>query len=157
MYLIYWVRWQALPSSLIWGVCVKLLQLCLTVCGPMACSPPVLSVHRILQARTLEWVAVHSSTGSSWPKSGMNPSLLHLLHYQVCSLPVEPSGKTQWYSSGHLFVASQFSSLSVEMKIIFFLFPPKMLTVEKRSTDKLYRKVFLTSIMTLFMYSNVAH
>ena len=31
---------------------------CLTLCNPMDCSPPGSSVHGILQARTLEWVAI---------------------------------------------------------------------------------------------------
>ena len=35
---------------------------------PMDCSPPDSSVHGILQARILEWVAISSSRGSSWPK-----------------------------------------------------------------------------------------
>ena len=43
----------------------KLLQLCLTLCSPMVCSPPGSSVHGILQARTLQWVALSSSRGSS--------------------------------------------------------------------------------------------
>ena len=40
--------------------CVQVLviQLCLTFCGPMDCSLPGSSVHEILQARTLEWVAL---------------------------------------------------------------------------------------------------
>ena len=33
----------------------------LTLCDPMDCSPPVSSVHRILQARILEWVAISYS------------------------------------------------------------------------------------------------
>ena len=33
-----------------------------------ACGPPASSVHGILQARILEWVAMPSSRGSSWPK-----------------------------------------------------------------------------------------
>ena len=37
----------------------------LTLCDPMGCSPPGSSVHGILQARTLEWVAMPSSRGSS--------------------------------------------------------------------------------------------
>ena len=44
----------------------KLLQLCLTLCDPMDHSLPGSSVHWILQARILEWVAVPSSKGSSW-------------------------------------------------------------------------------------------
>ena len=39
-------------------MCAKLLQLCLTLCNPMDCSPPGSSVHGILQARILEWVAI---------------------------------------------------------------------------------------------------
>ena len=39
--------------------------LCLTLCHPTDCSPPGSSVHRILQARILEWVVVPFSRGSS--------------------------------------------------------------------------------------------
>ena len=39
-----------------------------TLCDPMDCSPPGSSVHRISQARILEWVAVNLLWGSSWPK-----------------------------------------------------------------------------------------
>ena len=43
----------------------KSLQLCLTLCNPMDCSLPGSSLHWILQARILEWVAMPSSRGSS--------------------------------------------------------------------------------------------
>ena len=46
-------------------VSAKLLQLCPTLCSSMDCGPPGSSVHGILQARTLEWVAMSSSRGSS--------------------------------------------------------------------------------------------
>ena len=46
-----------------YAVCVC-AQLCLTLCG----SPPGSSVHGILQARILEWVAVSFSKGCSWPR-----------------------------------------------------------------------------------------
>ena len=56
---------------------VKMLvaQSCPTLCDPMDCSPPGSSVHGILQARILEWVAITFSRGSFHP--GMNLSLLH--------------------------------------------------------------------------------
>ena len=38
--------------------CVLVTQSCLTLCDPMDCSPTGSPVHRILQARTLEWVAI---------------------------------------------------------------------------------------------------
>ena len=45
--------------------CAELLQLCPTLCGPMDYSPPVCSVHEILQTRILERVVMPSSRGSS--------------------------------------------------------------------------------------------
>ena len=43
-------------------------QLCPTLCDPMDCSPPGSSVHEILQASILEWVAIPFSRGSSQPR-----------------------------------------------------------------------------------------
>ena len=42
-------------------VCVLVAQSCPTFCDPKDCSPPGCSVHGILQARTLEWVAIYFS------------------------------------------------------------------------------------------------
>ena len=47
---------------------VKLLQWCPSLCDPMDCSPPGSSVHGILWARILQWVALPSSSRSSWPR-----------------------------------------------------------------------------------------
>ena len=44
----------------------KLLQLCPTLCHPVDGSPPGSPVPRILQARTLEWVAVSFSNACKW-------------------------------------------------------------------------------------------
>ena len=49
-------------------VCGKLLQSCPALCYPMDCSPLGSSV-QILQAKILEWVAMPSSRGSSWPRN----------------------------------------------------------------------------------------
>ena len=37
---------------------VLVIQLCLTLCDPLDCGPPGSSVHGILQARILEWIAI---------------------------------------------------------------------------------------------------
>ena len=42
------------------------IQLCLTLCNSVDCSPLGSSVHGILQARIVEWVAIPFSRGSSW-------------------------------------------------------------------------------------------
>ena len=39
-----------------------------TLCNFMDCSPPGFSVHGILQARILEWLAISCSRGSSQPR-----------------------------------------------------------------------------------------
>ena len=46
----------------------EVVQSCLTLCDPMACSLPGSSVHGIFQARILEWVAICFSRGSSGPR-----------------------------------------------------------------------------------------
>ena len=51
---------------------VKLLQSCLTLCDPVDCSPPGSSVHGILQARILKWVAMPSFR--DLPDPGIEPA-----------------------------------------------------------------------------------
>ena len=46
----------------------KLLQSCPTLCDPIDGSPPGSTVPGILQARTLDWVAISFSRGSSQPR-----------------------------------------------------------------------------------------
>ena len=60
-----------------------------TLYDPMDYRPPGPSVHEILQARILEWVAISFSRGSSDP--GTEPGSPTL---QVDSLLTEPPGKT---------------------------------------------------------------
>ena len=62
---------------------VKVAQACLILCNPMDYT-----VHEILQARILEWVAFPFSRGSSQPRERTQVSAL-----QADSLPSEPQGK----------------------------------------------------------------
>ena len=50
---------------------VLVVQSCPTLFNPMDCSPPGSSVHGILQARILKWVAI------SFSDQGSNLGLLH--------------------------------------------------------------------------------
>ena len=63
-------------------------QSCPTLCDPMDCSTPGSSVHRILQARILEWIPTAFSRRTSQPRDGTQSPPL-----QVDSLPSEPPGK----------------------------------------------------------------
>ena len=64
----------------------KLLQLCLTFCDPMDCNPPGFSVHGILQARILEWIAMPPPGDLPDPRiESMSPAAPAL---QVDSLPL---------------------------------------------------------------------
>jgi len=73
--------WNILQDRVInQGLLVNHVQLC----NPMDCSPPGSSVHGILQARILEWVAVPFSRGSSQPRDQTQSPTL-----QADSLPSE--------------------------------------------------------------------
>ena len=69
---------------------VLLTKLCPTLCDPMDCSPPGSSVHGVLQATILEWVAISFSGDlpNTWIEPG-SPTL------RADSLPSEPPGKPQ--------------------------------------------------------------
>ena len=57
------------------GPCAsEVAQSCLTLCDPMDCSPPGSSVHGILQARVLEWVAISFARASSRPRDRIHVS-----------------------------------------------------------------------------------
>ena len=68
-FFIYILRLCALnPSILLCCWHAKSFPLCLTLYDPMDGSLPGSSVHGILQARILGWIAVSSSRGSSQPR-----------------------------------------------------------------------------------------
>ena len=52
----------------------KLLQSCLTLCDPIDSSPPGSPIPGILQARTLEWVAISFSNAWKWSRSVLSDS-----------------------------------------------------------------------------------
>ena len=70
-----WATREALQTPV---VVVLVAQSCLILCDPMDCSPPGSSVHGILQARILEWVAIPFSTRHQWTSFIQLPSPLPL-------------------------------------------------------------------------------
>ena len=62
---------------------LKFHQLHLTLCDTMNCRPPGSSVHGILQARILEWVAIPFSRGSSQPRDWTQVSHIAVRFFTV--------------------------------------------------------------------------
>ena len=75
------------------------------------------TVHRILQARILEWIAIPFSRGI-FLTQGSNPCLLNLLYWQVNSLPLCCTGCFRCFCS--LKIVFSLSHFSVE-SCFFFL------------------------------------
>ena len=68
----------------------KSLQLCSTLCNPIDGSPPGSPIPGILQARTLEWVAISFSNAWKWKvksESEVTQLCLTLSDPMDCSLP----------------------------------------------------------------------
>ena len=63
-FLFYPIHPSIHPSSASAATAAKSLQSCLTLCDPIDDSPPGSPVPGILQARTLEWVAI--SFSNAW-------------------------------------------------------------------------------------------
>ena len=78
------VRLDGLVQKVIPTVCAcSVTQLCLTLCNPMNCSPPGSSVHRIFQARILEWVAISYSRASFPPRDQTPVSFVSCTDRQI--------------------------------------------------------------------------
>ena len=86
----------------------KSLQLCPTMCDPIDGSPPGFPIRGILQARTLEWVAISFSNAWKWSHSVLSDSLRsHGLQPTRLLRPWDFPGKSTgvgchcllWYSS----------------------------------------------------------
>ena len=73
-------------------------QLCPTLCDLMDCILSGSSVHGILQARILQWVAIPFYRGSSWPSDRT-----WILALQIDSLPSEPPGRPLQQSTSILY------------------------------------------------------
>ena len=70
------------------------LQVCPTLCDAMGYSPPGFSVHEILKARIVEWVAMSSSR--DLPNPGIELESPDLPVLQADSLPLNHWGSPHW-------------------------------------------------------------
>ena len=70
----------------------KSFHSCPTLCNPMDCSLPGSSIHGVLEARILEWVAMPSLLQGLIPTQGSN------LHWKQGSLPLVSPGKAHTHT-----------------------------------------------------------
>ena len=96
----------------------RLRMLYLTLLEPMDYSSPGSSVHGILQATILEWVAIPFSRGSSRPRSPAS---------QADSLPSEPSGKPKTL---YLF----YFHIDLQLLLLWRLPPPLLPSISRPRT-----------------------
>ena len=61
----------------------SVIQSCPTLCNPIGCSLLGSSIHGILQARILDWVAMTSSRGSSHPRDQTPISYVSCIGRQI--------------------------------------------------------------------------
>jgi len=76
------LRWWTTPNTnriSAAAAAAKSLQSCLTLCDPIDRSPPGSLIPGILQARTLEWVAISFSNAGKWKVKGKSLSHVQLL------------------------------------------------------------------------------
>ena len=75
----------------------------LSPCDPMDCRLPGFSLHMILQARVLEWVAISFSRGSSWPRDWTRVSHIVGRCFTVWATREDPSKQQtkQKYKPNH--------------------------------------------------------
>ena len=96
-------------------MCVLITQSCLTLSDPMGCSPPGSSVHGILQAKILEWVAISFSNKLHEARDFCSvPSYLKCL--EMCLSHIRHSINASWINrnndSQHLMKAHLMSHFS---------------------------------------------
>ena len=98
------------------------LQLWTALCNSIERSPPGFSVHGILQARILEWVAMPSTGGFSWPGEWAH-ICLHLLHYRWTLYPLSHLGIPYFgIPNGFSNILSQFCEGNISL-VVIELFP----------------------------------
>ena len=95
-----------------WVLCL-VTQSSLTLCDPMDCRPPDSSVHGILQAKTLDWIAMRSSRESSQARDWTQVS--------------DIAGRffTNWAIREALYIIIQFSSVQSLSRVRLFATPMK--------------------------------
>jgi len=120
-------------KSLIGFLAAKSLQSCPTLCDPKDGSPPGSPVPGILQARTLEWVAISFSNAWKW-KVKVKP----LSHVWLLATP--------WTAAFQAPPSMGFSRQEYWSGVLLdFLVPIKLTTTTEGGREKKSKKIYRTS------------
>ena len=103
----------------------------------MDCSLPGSSIHGILQARILEWVAISFSRGSSQPRDWTQVSCIAGRCFNLCATREVPNETIPTFK---MFASEIFSLLLYESVLQSSLDPSKETKEEKERKGKEYRR-----------------
>ena len=131
----------------------EVAQLCPTLCDPMICSLPGSSLHGILQARILEWVAIPFSKGSCQSRNQIYISCLAGRFFIT-----EPLGKIptmEYYSTIKKNKIMPFTALWIDLEIVI------LSEVSQRKTNIIWYHLYVESKkmiqMNLFTKQKYTH
>ena len=96
------------------SMCMLVIHSCLTLFDPVDCNPSDFSVHRIFQARILEWLACLSPGNLPNPGIELGYPVLH-----TDSLPIEPPGNPK--TSIDVYINLVVLSLTVILDFLWLL------------------------------------
>ena len=118
------IKWKLVGNSRhdawssVLSVCL-VAQSCPTLCDPVDCSPPDSSVHGVLQARILEWVAMFSSR-DAWSMHPLNVSSIPPQSESVSALLIPTVHSFFFSAMNHLVRVLLRKGIWIFSKICFY-------------------------------------
>ena len=126
------------------------LQSCPTLCDPMDCSLPGFSIHGILQARTMKWVAISFSNAWKWKVKVKSLSRVQIVTPWTAAYQAPPSigfSRQEYWSGvplGHFRIYNQgqkWYGPKQKQKILW--------RGGKNTQENCTKKIFMTQIITI--------
>ena len=91
---------------------IEVAQMCPTLCDPVDCSLPGSSIHGILQARVLEWVAISFSRGSSRARDQTQVSRIAGRHFNLWATREAPLNSRKQANLLSVFFSISYQSIA---------------------------------------------
>ena len=117
-----YLRGNVVKLPLDWYVAYRqfssLAQSCPTLCDPMDRRPPGSSIHGILQARILEWVAIPFSRGSSRPRDRTQVSHIAGRHFNLWAIREAHCFKKNCATDDWIYISNTINRMSKSYVVI---------------------------------------